>query len=127
MADQQQEIDRHLQEVERLLRRIELEEVTRASRRSRANPSGRKRYGIGDARCDARHALAQVLSARQKLSGAAAFLRPDGVEGRPDSPQKDGWSEGPEVQCGLCQSIRNMGDGCDRENCPCSKKRSGNG
>lgn len=82
MADRRDEIDRQLQEVERLLRRIESEQVTRASRSDRANPSGRKRYGIGDARCDAGHALSILLSARQKLIGTAAFLgMPHGVPG----------------------------------------------
>ena len=42
-------------------------------------------------------------------------------------PRKDGWVEGTEVQCGFCQSIKTMGNGCDREDCPCSKEKCGHG
>jgi hypothetical protein len=78
MADDRTEIDDHLQEVERLLRRIETQQVARATQRSRTNPSGTKRYGIDEARRDAGRALSRLMSARQKLVGTAAFLHVGG-------------------------------------------------
>jgi hypothetical protein len=40
---------------------------------------------------------------------------------------KDGWLKGSEVQCGICQAIKVMGAGCDRDDCPCSERMCGHG
>jgi hypothetical protein len=32
-----------------------------------------------------------------------------------------------EVQCGICQAIKVMGAGCDRDDCPCSERMCGHG